>query len=185
MEDEKIVDLYWERSEDAVSETSQKYGRSLFKLAEGIVRNSEDARECENDTYLKAWNAIPPQKPICLYAYLAKITRRLAFGRLDYHCASKRTATIVELGDELESCIVSPSDTESQYENRVIAQAVSAFLKEQPREKRIVFIRRYWFADPISEIAIRYSMSESKVKSMLLRIRNELRIYLEKEGVQL
>ena len=185
MENDQIIALYWERSETAIEETTQKYGKSLFSLSMNIVFNHEIAEECVNDTYLKAWNAMPPQKPVFLFAYLAKITRRLAFGRLDYANAIKRKADIVELGDELESCIATPSDTESQYEIEFIIEMINTFLKKLTPEKRNVFVRRYWFADSIIELEKRFSISESKIKSMLFRTRNELREYLQKEGIQL
>jgi len=185
MEDDQIVALYWERSETAIEETTQKYGKSLFLLSMNIVFNHESAEECVNDTYLKAWNAMPPQKPVFLFAFLAKITRRLAFGRLDYANAQKRKANIIEIGEELESCIATPSDTESQYEIEFILETINTFLKSLTPEKRNVFVRRYWFTDSIIELEKRFSISESKVKSMLFRTRNELREYLQKEGIQL
>ena len=185
MEDDKIVALYFVRSERAIEETGLKYGKSLLSLAKNIVLNHESAEECVNDTYLKAWSIIPPQKPVYLFAFLAKIIRYLAFGRLDYANAEKRKAIIVDLGEELEECIAAPSDTESQYESNYIAETISTFLKNLPPEKRNVFVRRYWFADSIFDLANQFSISESKVKSMLFRTRKELREYLQREGIQL
>lgn len=183
MEDEQIIALYWSRSEDAIHETSQKYGNSLLHLAFNIVQNGQDAEECVGDTYLQAWRAIPPHKPVCLSAFLAQITRRLAFGRLDYTRAAKRSAHLVALSQEMENCIAGLCDVEKQYEGKMITRAINDFLYTLPPIKRNVFLRRYWFADSISEIADRFEISQSKTKSMLFRVRGELREYLKKEGI--
>ncbi len=183
MDDGKIVDLYWERSEAAISETAQKYEKPLHKLAVNIVLDDESAEECVNDTYLKAWNAMPPHRPEYLFAFLAKITRRLAFGVLDSRRAQKRNAVVVALQSELMECIPAPSDTEAQYDGERLSELIGSFLSGLSYEKRNMFLRRYWFADSVTDIAARFSVSESKVKSALFRVRNELKEQLLKEGI--
>ncbi|MBQ4613237.1 MAG: RNA polymerase sigma factor [Clostridia bacterium] len=186
MEDGKIVDLYFERDETAITHTADKYGRSLRSLALGITEDMRTAEECENDTYFKAWNAIPPHDPSeYLFAFLARITRNLALGRLRADSRKKRSAHIAQLSAELEQCIPAPDDTPCRVDERLLREALNRFLGSLSEQKRCVFVRRYWFADSVTAIAARYSISQSKVKSMLWRCRNELRQYLVKEGYDL
>lgn len=182
MDDANIIELYWARDPDAIAQTQHSYGRNLQNLAQNIVRNREDAEECAADTYLKTWETIPPQRPNYLFAYLAKICRRFAFGRLDWRNAAKRKAEIVSLTEEMALCI---PDTrrDADLEGKEISRAMNAFLAELPTESRLIFLRRYWFCDSIAEIAARYRISESKVKTRLHRLRNQLRTHLEKEGI--
>lgn len=182
MDDANIIELYWARDPDAIAQTQRTYGRKLQNLAQNIVRNREDAEECAADTYLKTWETIPPQRPNYLFAYLAKICRRFAFGRLDWRNAAKRKAEIVSLTEEMALCI---PDTrrDADLEDKEISRAMNAFLAELPTESRLIFLRRYWFCDSIAEIAARYRISESKVKTRLHRLRNQLRTHLEKEGI--
>lgn len=182
MEDEKIIELYWQRSENAISETDHAYGSKLHGLAQRILQCFEDAQECLNDTYWKAWETIPPQHPAHLFAYLAKICRNIAFGRLDWKNAAKRNAELVALTDELAACIPD-SSREAEAEGREIGRALSRFLGTLPPESRLIFLRRYWYCDTVAEIANRYGISESKVKTRLHRIRGQLHTYLEKEGI--
>lgn len=183
MEDTQIIDLYLVRDEGAIERTSEKYGPRLRRLSYGIVDDAQTAEECENDTYLQAWQRIPPHEPRdYFYAFLSRITRNLSIDRCRSRDRLKREAVLVELSVELESCIPSPSDAHCQLEAQVLADIISAFLKELPQAQCNVFVRRYWFADSIAQIARRYHMSESKVKSMLFRTRNALRGHLEKEG---
>lgn len=184
MEDYEIIDLYWERNSVALTETHHKYGTRLMHLAKNMVSLYEDAEECVNDTYLGAWNSMPPKRPDYLFAYLAKICRNLCCNYLDKKTAKKRKAEIVELTSELELCIPHPQE-ERRAESEEIGAVLSAFLRSQPTEKRLVFMRRYWFADSVREIAARYHISESKIKTMLFRMRGELRTYLESEGIWL
>lgn len=184
MEDVQIIDLYWARDTQAISATEEKYGGKLQHIAEHIVYVREDAQECVNDTYLGAWNTMPPRRPSCLFAYLAKICRNLACNRLDWKNAKKRRADVVELTEELALCIPNPQE-ERRRESEEIGAALSAFLRGLAEEKRLVFMRRYWFADSVKEIAQRYGIGESKVKTMLFRTRKELRDHLESEGIWL
>ena len=182
MEDSEILELFFARNEDAIRHTDETYGRRLFVLADNIVKNDQDAEESVSDTYMRAWDTIPPQKPRYFFAYLAKICRFLCFGRLDWNNAAKRKAEIVELSAEMELCIPDPS-RERQAESRELARLLNEFLGTLPEESRKIFLRRYWYADSITEIAQRYQMGESKVKTRLFRTRNALRSFLEKEGI--
>jgi len=183
LEDNAIIALFWERSQQAITETADKYGKRLHQLSMNIVHNYEDAQECVNDTYHAAWNTLPPEKPDFFFAYLARIARNFSFGRYDYNHAKKRTATIVTLSQELEHCIPAPNDLEQKSESEEIGKALSAFLRGQSEQMRRVFVQRYWYAQSIRDIASDCQISESKVKSMLFRMRGSLKIYLEKEGI--
>ena len=186
MDDIKIIDLYWERSESAIDETALKYGNYCTKIAMNILQNREDSEECVNDTYLKVWDAIPPQRPTKLSAFLGRITRNLSFNRYTARSTQKRGGTDIELLlSELEECIPSVSSVEADYEAGQTARIIDAFLASAKPGNRIIFVRRYWYADSITEIASHFDMSESKVKSILFRTRNKLKDYLEKEGVVL
>ena len=185
MEDEKIVALYLERDESAISCTAEKYGARLRGLALHILMDSSASEECENDTYFQAWSLIPPHKPVSyLYAFLARITRHLSLNYCRERNRLKRKAFLVEFSDELEQCIPGPDDTPSRVEAKLLRESISRFLRKQPEEKRNVFLRRYWYLDSVGEIARRFSMSQSKVKTMLFRTRQELRTYLEQEGIR-
>lgn len=182
MNDANIIALYFQRDEGAIRETERAYGGKLYSVAQRIVECREDAEECVNDTYLKAWNAIPPQKPNYFYAFLAKICRHLAFGKLDWKQAAKRNGEVIALTEELEACI--PDKTrEGQQERKEVVRALNDFLDGLNRESRLLFLRRYWYGDSIREIAVRYGMSESKVKTQLFRTREKLRAYLQKEEI--
>lgn len=183
MEDEKIVGLYLERDESAISCTAEKYGARLRELAFHIVADAGTAEECENDTYWQAWSMIPPHEPVhYLYAFLAKITRHLSLNCCRDRSRLKRKAFLTEFSGEMEQCIPAPDDSEARLEAKALGECISRFLRRQPEEKRNVFLRRYWYLDSVAEISKRFSMSQSKVKSMLFRSRNELRAYLEQEG---
>lgn len=182
MEDIQIIELYFARDERAIRETEASYGRRLHSLAIRILQNYEDAEESVSDTYMKAWNTIPPQRPAYFFAYLAKICRHFALGRLDWNNAAKRKADVVSLSDELQRCI--PDRTQSSRpEGEEIGQALNRFLATLSQESRMIFLRRYWFADSIEEIAARYGITQSKVKTQLHRTRAKLHSYLESEGI--
>ena len=183
MEDTKILELYFARRESAIAETDNAYGRRLHTLADRIVRSFEDAQECVSDTYLKAWQTIPPRRPDSLFAYLAKICRYFALGRLDWRNAARRKAEVVSLTAEMELCIPDNS-RERQLSGRELGQLLNQFLSELPRDSRVIFLRRYWYVDTVAEIATRYGMTESKVKTQLHRTRKKLAEFLQKEGVR-
>lgn len=182
MEDSKILDLFWARNEDAIAETDAAYGSRLRALAGKILNNREDAEESVNDTYLKTWEAIPPQRPNFFYAFLASICRHLAFHKVDWRLAAKRNAEIVCLTQEMELCIPDAS-RERVLEGKELGRVISRFLEALPKDSRLIFLRRYWHADTVAQIAARYGMTESKVKMQLSRTRAKLHTYLEKEGI--
>ena len=182
MEDAKIIDLFWARNEDAIAETDAAYGRKLRFLANKILNNFEDAEESVSDTYMKTWEVIPPQRPVCFYAFIASICRHLSFHKVDWNRAAKRNAEVVALTDEMELCIPD-SRQEETIQGKELAKLLNAFLEGLPRDSRMIFLRRYWFLDSIAEIAKRYDMTESKVKMQLHRTREKLRIFLEKEDI--
>lgn len=186
MDDKQIVDLYWERSEAAISETSKKYGKYCRYIAFSILHNDQDSEECVNDTYLKVWNSIPPHRPSVLKTFLGKITRNLSLDRYDLFNAQKRNGgQMLLILDEIQECIPSLNRTENIVEENALTDILNHFLSSLPREQRKVFMRRYWYLSPIKEIAADYGLSESKVKMSLLRSRNKLKKMLEKEGVSI
>lgn len=183
MEDEKILDLYWERNQCAIAETAVKYGAICSLIAESILFDKFDAEECVNDTYLVLWNTIPPKRPSVFSAFTAKITRNLAIKRLNYIYAQKRTLNLTVSLSELESCIPSGCIEEETIDRQVITDIIKDFLLSLSEQNRYVFLRRYFYFDSVSEIAKKLHVSESTVKSSLLRSRKKLKIVLEKEGV--
>lgn len=186
MEDRRIVDLYWARSEHAISETEIKYGRYCYYIAHNILHNNEDSEECVNDTYLNAWNAMPDKRPSKLSTFLGKITRNLSLNRWELYHAEKRGSGQIPLAlEELHECIPSHNSADRIVDDMALAEILNRFLAALPKEKRMIFMRRYWYLNSIAEIAADYSMSESKVKMSLLRSRNALKQALEKEGVYL
>lgn len=181
MEDYQIIDLFWEWSEKAITAATEKYGSYCRNIANNILHNKEDVEECVNDTYLCAWNSIPPNKPERLEVYLGKITRNLSLNRVKYYSAKRRGLGQTELVlSELEVCIPAANNVEQELDERFLVKAIEDFLYEQPVEKRNIFIRRYWYMTPIKEIADAYGMSESKTTSLLFRMRKELKVYLER-----
>jgi len=184
MEDCKIVDLYWARSESAITETSNKYAKYCHYISYNILWNNEDADECVNDTYLCAWKAMPPQRPNRLSTFLGKITRNLSLNRYKSYTAQKRGAGQMELVlSELDDCVPANTSVEQETDEILLVEAINNFLSELPTVSRIVFVRRYWYLSGIKEIAEQYGMSESKVKSTLFRTRNKLKLCIEKEGI--
>jgi RNA polymerase sigma factor, sigma-70 family len=186
MSDDEIVELYWVRSELAISETSKKFNNYCFRIASNILDNHEDVEECINDVYLQTRNSIPEHRPLILSTYLGKITRNLAITMYRYYKRNKRNpknATI--LLDELNDCIPSTQSVGKEMEDKFIAEVINRFLYSLSEIDCNLFIRRYWYLDSIKSIAEFYDMSESKIKSKLFRIRNRLKIYLEKEGINL
>ncbi|MCH5261054.1 MAG: RNA polymerase sigma factor [Lachnospiraceae bacterium] len=186
LDDNRIVELYLRRDEAAIRQTSEKYGTRLRALAHGIVNDQETAEECENDTYLEAWTTIPPHEPRSyLYAFLARITRYVSLNFCRDRSRLKRSAYICELSAEMEQCIPAPDDVECRIDDMVLSEALNGFLRALDKERRNIFIRRYWYLDSIADISKRFALSESKVKTTLFRCRNRLREHLEKEGYTL
>ncbi len=183
MDDNQIIKLFFARNEDAIRHTDETYGRRLFVLADNIVRNDQDAEESVSDTYMKAWETIPPQQPLHFFAYLAKICRNFALGKLDWKNAAKRKAEVVSLTQEMEQCV--PDTTrEARLEGEELGRILTDFLWSLTPENRMVFMRRYWYADTVAQIAARYGISESAVMTRLSRTRAKLCTYLEKEGIR-
>ena len=183
MEDTKIVDLYLTRDEAAIKETAEKYGRRLRSLSQGIVDDAQTAEECENDTYIEAWNSIPPHEPRSyLYAFLARITRHISLNCCRDRSRLKRNAFVCELSREMEECIPAPDDSACRADDIALGEAINRFLASLDGQKRNIFVRRYWYMDSISDISRRYALSESKVKTTLFRCRSKLKDFLEKEG---
>lgn len=184
MDDKQIVDLYWERSETAISETEQKYGKYCRYIAFNILQNDEDSEECVNDTYLRAWNSMPPHRPSVLKTFLGKITRNLSLDRYKMLKADKRSGGQMPLVlEELQECLPASDNTANIIEEITITDILNRFLSSLPLEQRKMFMQRYWYFGSIKEIAAEYGISESKVKMSLLRSRNKLKTMLEKDGI--
>ena len=183
MEDEKIIELYFSRSENALFETEKKFEKYLLKIAYNILFDSEDSKECVNDTYLKAWDIIPPQKPKKLSLFLGKITRRLAIDIFRKKHAEKRGNSEYSLSlCELDECIPDGFSTEKEFEKNELSKSINRFLETLSEENRKIFICRYFYSDSIKEIASFFGTSESRIKSSLFRSRKALKTHLEKEG---
>lgn len=185
MEDRQIIQLYWERTEEAIRETAEKYGRLCRYIAQNILSSPEDSEECVNDTWLGLWNAIPPQRPRRFSAFVGRVARNQALKRFDYLAAAKRNIEAVCSLEELGDCVSGQASVEDELENQRVEEAINDFLWSLGEEKRAVFIRRYWYFDSMEAICRRTGFSQSKVKSMLYHTRQKLRDYLESEGIEL
>ena len=185
MEDAEIVNLYWKRDECAVEETAKKYGGYCYSIAYRILSNHEDSEESVNDTYIEAWNAIPPHRPLVLSSFLGKITRRIAIDKWRSDHAQKRGGgEISGVLDELSECIAYEDTAERHLEKQMLAQAINDFIGTLSAAERKIFVCRYFYMDSVESVCKQSGYSESKVKSILFRIREKLRIYLQKEGLQ-
>lgn len=184
MDDLKIIELYFKRNEQAIKETDAKYGKLCRSIAYNILNNLEDSEECVNDTYVGIWNAIPPTKPNNFMAFICKVTRNLSLKRLKFMKREKRSADMLVSLEELEA-VLSDENSFADLNDEDIGKLISSFLRSQKDDSRNVFIRKYYFFDSITEIAKRYSFTESKVKNMLFYTRNKLKDYLIKEGVEI
>ncbi len=183
MEDEKIVDLFLDRDESAISHVAEKYGSRLCTISYRITQDHATAEECENDTYLEAWNRIPPNEPRAyLSAFLSKIVRNISLNRCIERKRLKRSAYVSELSKEMEQCIAGKDHVGEYLDSVEMGKLISTFLKSQSKTKRIIFMHRYYYLDSISDISKRFGYSQSKVKTMLFRMRKELREFLEEEG---
>lgn len=184
MDDRSIIELYLERNQNAIRETDIKYGRLCMRIAYNVLNNHFDSEECVNDTYLSVWNQIPPTRPNNFTAFLCKITRNISLKRYSFNHAAKRNELIEISFSELESIL--PDDAyQPELEDEYLGELVSDFLRSEKEDARNVFIRRYWFFDTVSEIAEHYSFTESRVKSMLSRTRNRMKVFLTQKGVRL
>ena len=183
MDDDKIVELYLSRDESAISETAAKYGLRLRRIAERILDDPAAAEECENETYLRAWGLVPPNEPRAyLFPFLGRITRHIAIDEYRKSASARRRGLICELTDEMAECLPSRGRAEEGAEADDLRRDINSFLETCTEQQRCVFVRRYWYFDSISEIGRRYGFSQSKVKTILFRLREGLRSHLEKEG---
>lgn len=183
MDDNQIIELYFARNEQAIKETDAKYGKLCFSVAKRILDNNEDSEECVNDTYLNAWNKIPPTRPNHFSAFLCKITRLLSLKKLEFSNALKRTSAVIVSFEELEG-VLQDQKIAQATDAEDLGGLISAFLRREKEDARNVFLRKYFFCDSVAEIAERYRLNESTVTSMLFRTRNRMREYLRKEGVE-
>lgn len=184
MDDLKIIELYFARSEQAIKETDKKYGKLCLGIANNILSNYEDSEECVNEAYLSTWNKIPPTRPNNFRAFICKIVRNLSLKKFEFNHALKRDQSLSVSLSELEEMLPDTCTTSKmEYEN--LGQIISDFLHQEKEDARNVFIRKYYFFDSITDIAVRYSYTESKVKNLLYHSRNRLKKYLSKEGVEI
>ena len=183
MEDCEIVEMYWDRNENAITETDRKYGKYCRKIAFSIVTNKEDMEECVNDTYLQTWNSLPPQRPEKLSTYLGKICRNISINLYEKLTAEKRGGNETDAClDELGELIGSSSEVEERLDLTVLTDLINKFLKKCEKQARTVFVQRYWYMMSVKEIAKENRMSDSNVKMTLSRTRDKLKVYLEEEG---
>ncbi len=184
MEDERIIDLYWERSQDAIAQTDKKYGGLCKKISFNILSSREDSEECVSDTYLAVWNRLPPQRPTRFQTFIAAIVRNISITRVRERYAKKNGGGEYAVAlDELSDCLSSDYSIEQEYELKEIARSIDQFLYTLSADDRIIFICRYWLFTPVAEIAARKSYSQSKVLTSLFRTRQKLQLYLIKEGL--
>lgn len=185
MDDKQIVELYLKRDENAIRQTQRKFGKRIIRISKNITGSESTAEEVENDTYLRAWESIPPSNPATyLFAYLARIARNLSLSVCRERSALKRNAMLVEFTNEMEECLPSKSSVEEEADANLLVELLNKFLFSKSEDKRNIFIRRYWYLDSVSEIATRFDLSESSVKTMLFRTRAELREFLEEQGIE-
>lgn len=183
MEDAAIVELFWQRSEEALRQTDEKYGKLCRHLSNNILHNLSDAEECVNDSYLRVWNLIPEERPNFFQAFLCRIVKNISLDRIKFETAKKRNPGGVACIDELEECVASPvGSPEEAADENALTQAIAAFLREQSDYTRRIFVRRYWYCDSLQEIAADYGEKESKIASQLYRVRQKLGERLRKEG---
>ena len=186
MEDTRIVQLYWDRDQKAITETATKYGNYCTSIAKNILGNKEDAEECVNDTYMNVWNSMPPHRPNMLSVFLGKITRNLSFNRYKHNNADKRGGSeISAVLDELSECVSGKDNVEQEIEYKELIKAIDSFLDTLSSEKRSIFVCRYWYTDSIAEIARQFNMRENTVSMTLNRIRLKLQKYLMERGYEL
>lgn len=184
--DESIIGLYFKRTEEAILCTKAKYGALCRSVARRILPDERDVDECENDVYIRVWEAIPPDRPKSLKAYLARVTRNLALDRYGYNTAAQRSTALTEAFEELETSLPSSAEDPNEFiDAEHFREVINAFLRRQQQEARIIFIRRYWYGESVKEIAEALKIGEPKVKTSLFRTRNRLKEELMKERIEL
>lgn len=184
MEDTAIIALYWARDEEAITQSDRKYGPLCRKLAFNILSSREDSEECVNDTWHKAWDTMPPQRPDSLRAYLGRIVRNLSISRLRERTAQKRGGGLEIMLSELGDCLPAPKGVEQETEVRDLAAALSRWLHGLPRYERVLFVRRYWYGDAVKDLAKEWGVSPNQMAKRMLRLREALRTFLEQEGIR-
>ncbi len=185
MDDSQIIDLFFERSEQAINELSKKYGRVCKKVSHNILNNTQDAEECVNDAYLGTWNSIPPQRPSPLSTYVYRIVRNLSIKKYHANTAAKRNSYYDIALEELEDCLSSSNTIDKEFDAKELSKIIDNFLDTLDKNNRIIFVRRYWFSDPLSEIAKMFGITEHNASVRLSRVRTKMKKYLEQEGVSL
>lgn len=183
LEDYEIIQLFYARSEQAIAEVATKYGTVCNRIAKNILNNVSDAEECVNDTYLAAWNTIPPQSPNPLKTYICRIVRNISIAKYHRNTARRRNSYYDMALDELENCLISPNGVDEEILAKELAALINSFLASLDKESRVMFVSRYWYADSISDIANRFQISNSNAAVRLSRIREKLKLYLREEGV--
>lgn len=185
MKDEQIIHLFFQRSQEALSELQARYGAHCAAVARRVLGDQRDVEECVNDTWIRVWNAIPPDHPQFLGAYVARVVRNLALDRYHYNTAARRSSALTQAFEELEPCLLAKDDVVSQMEEKEFREFMDKFLGELSKENRSCFVRRYWYGESVREIGQAMRLSEGAVKSSLFRTRNRLLAAMEKEGVQI
>lgn len=183
MTDERIIELFFARSERGIEELDTKYGATCHRVAQNILGNKEDAEECVNDAYLGVWNSIPPKKPSLLSAFLFKILRNLSITRYHANTAQKRNSFYDIALDELEETISTEESIEKECSQKELTNAIEGFLDTLARENRVIFVRRYWFSESYTEIAKRTGLTEKNISVRLTRIREKMKEYLSERGI--
>lgn len=183
MNDLGIIDLFFERSEKAISELSSKYGGIVFKIARNTLNNPQDAEECVNDTYFGVWNSIPPQRPESLLAFVCRIARNISINRLEHNTCQRRGGGYDACFDEIQECIPSVETAESRFEANELSELIDEFLDTLDKKNRMIFVRRYYYMDQFRDIAAAANMSEGTVRTRLSRTRDKLKVFLESRGV--
>ncbi len=182
MTEQELINLYWDRKEEAVSVTQSVYGRLIRSILGNMLSLEEDVEECENDTYLQLWNSIPPEKPMSFKAFACRLARHMGLRRIEKESAKKRSAEISDCYDELEASIISEKPGPEQlFDGKILGSAISDFLYSKPLEKRIMFVKRYWLFESVEDIAKEMGIGYSKVNTTLFRIRQELKAELERK----
>ena len=185
MDDAKIIELFFARDESAINETDRKYGGLCYSVADNILNSRADSEECINDTYLGLWNAIPKQWPKRFSVFVSRIARNLSLKKFEYLSAAKRNPEAICSFEELGDCVSGKDYIENELENKLIEETIDKFLWQQGKEKRNIFIYRYWYFESISSICKRTGFSQSKVKSILFTLRQKLRKYIESEVIEI
>lgn len=185
MDDITIIELYWNRDEQAIQETDKKYGKLCYQLADNILKRREDSEECVNDTFLKVWNSIPDDRPNHFSAYICQIVKRLALSKYRYYTANKRNVGIRLPYEELSDIVTDNDNPENSQITTELSNAISDYLMTESKQNRIIFIRRYWYYDSAEDIAEKFHISANTVWSTLSRMRKRLKKYLKKEGYDL